>query len=58
MELTTEFQVLFFKVWYSGKVPPSLRGSIAATVFKKGSRNDCANHRGIILNSSGKTASV
>ena len=49
MRLVTELQVLFAKVWNSEQVPSSWGESIVVPIFKKGSRNECANHRGVSL---------
>ena len=40
---------LFELVWASENVPTNWGHSIIVPIFKKGSRNDCGNHRGISL---------
>ena len=47
--LVTELVSLFGKVWEEVKVPPDWGESVIVPIFKKGPRNDCANHRGISL---------
>ena len=47
--LVRELHVLFSKVWSTEQVPSSWGESIVVPIFKKGPRNDCANHRGISL---------
>lgn len=48
MELVRELQLLFWKVWYSGKFL-LIGESIAVLIFKKGSRGDCANQTNISI---------
>ena len=47
--LYSELANLFRIVWETECVPVSWGESIVIPIFKKGSRNDCANHRGVSL---------
>ena len=40
---------LFLKIWKNEKVPQELKDASIVTIFKKGSRTECGNYRGISL---------
>ena len=40
---------LFMKIWDNEEVPQELKEASIVTIFKKGSRTDCGNYRGISM---------
>ena len=40
---------LFLKIWDNEEVPQELKDASIVTIFKKGSRTECGNYRGISL---------
>ena len=40
---------LFLKIWDNEEVPQELKDATIVTIFKKGSRSECGNYRGISL---------
>ena len=40
---------LFLKIWKNEEVPQELKDASIVTIFKKGSRTECVNYRGISL---------
>ena len=49
VRLIRELRALFSEVWLTEQVPSSWGESVVIPIFKKGSRYDCANHRGVSL---------
>ena len=49
ISLARELTHLFSLVWTEERVPPSWSESVIVPIFKKGSRSECVNHRGISL---------
>ena len=47
--LQTKLHLLFLKIWETGEVPKDLKDALIVTIFKKGSRAECGNYRGISL---------
>ena len=43
---------LFLKIWDNEEVPQELKDASIVTIFKKGSRTECGNYRGISLTKS------
>ncbi len=39
---------IFLKIWDNEEVPQELKDASIVTIFKKGSRTECGNYRGII----------
>ena len=47
--LVRHLLILFLKIWKDEEVPQELKDASIVTIFKKGSRTECGNYRGISL---------
>ncbi len=49
LELLYHIHALLLKVWEKEKLPSELRDALIVTIFKKGGKAECGNHKGISL---------